>query len=58
MSKYDEHTVREWFVRDNRGAHHTAEDERHAREMATWNPDADSVVLYRDVTYGPMVEAS
>jgi hypothetical protein len=34
VSKYDERTVREWFVKGTaRGDIHTAEDEQHAREI-------------------------
>lgn len=57
MSLYEERTERQWFVRGNaRGDIRQVADEREAREMVSWNPAAENVVLYRDVTYGPMVE--
>lgn len=54
-SPYEEHTERRWYVRDIRGATHQADDERDARGMAAENPAAQSVVLYRDIHYGPLV---
>lgn len=58
MSIDEERTERHWFVRGNaRGDIRQVADEGEAREVASWNPAADNVVLYRDVTYGPMVEA-
>lgn len=59
MSGYEEHTERQWFVKGTaRGDIRQVEDEQAAHEMAAWNPDAGSVVLWRDVRYGPMVEAA
>lgn len=53
--KYKERTERQWFVRDVRGAHHQVSDENEARDLVAENPAAQGVVLWRDVTYGPMV---
>lgn len=59
MPRFEEHTERQWFVKGAaRGDIRQADDEQDAREMAAWNPGAESTVLYRDVTYGPLVEAS
>lgn len=55
--KYEPRTERQWFVRDRRGAHHQVCDETEARLLVDENPDADGVVLWRDVTFGPLVEA-
>jgi hypothetical protein len=58
VNPYEERTEREWFVKGTaRGDIHRAADEAEARDMLTWNPSAKGIVLYRDVTYGPMVEA-
>ncbi|MGX6604824.1 hypothetical protein ACWKSP_22250 [Micromonosporaceae bacterium Da 78-11] len=59
MSAYgEEHTERLWFVKGTaRGDIRKVADEDEARRMVSWNPDARAVILYRDVTYGPMVEA-
>ncbi len=55
--KYDERTERHWYVRDRRGHFHPCSDEDDANYLAAQNPAAEGVVLYRDVHYGPMVEA-
>lgn len=58
MSSYEERTERHWFVHGRARDQYTrVEDEAAAREALTsWNPSADMVIVYRDVTYGPMVE--
>lgn len=60
MSKYEERTEREWFVHGRaRGQYTRVEDEADARRaLSDWNPSADMVIVYRDVHYGPMVEAN
>ena len=57
MTRREEYTERHWFVEGRaRGDIRRVADEAEAREMASWNPDSQSVVLYRDVTFGPMIE--
>lgn len=52
---YEQSTVREWFVRDRRGAMHQCRDENEARDLAATHEGA--VVLWRDITTGPLTEA-
>jgi hypothetical protein len=57
MNPYDEHTERHWFVKGTaRGDIRKVAGEDEARYRVTWNPASESVVLYRDVTFGPLVE--
>lgn len=55
MNPYEEHTERQWFTRDLREATHRHADEGDARWWLENNENTVKV-LYRDVTYGPMVE--
>jgi hypothetical protein len=58
VNPYEEHTEREWFVKGTaRGDIHQDAEEDEAHRMVNWNPAAKGILLYRDVTYGPMVEA-
>lgn len=57
MTAYEEHTERQWFVRDRRGAYHPCTNEATARYLVVKVPDAEGVVLYRDVVFGPLVGA-
>ena len=59
MNPYEERTEREWFVKGRaRNDIRRVENEHAARDMVEHSPaSSDSVALYRDVTYGPMVEA-
>ena len=53
---YEETVVREWFVRDRRGAIHQYDTEQAARAQLADSPNAVAV-LWRDVTTGPLTEA-
>jgi hypothetical protein len=55
VSSYDERTERWWFVLDRRGFHHLCRDEEEACRERADNPNVVQA-LYRDVTFGPMVE--
>jgi len=57
MGPYEERTERRWFTRDLRDATHRAVDETEARWLFGNNSNVVAV-LYRDVTYGPMVEVA
>lgn len=53
---YEQTTVREWFLRDRRGAIRQYDSEQAARAEMADNPHVVAV-LYRDVTTGPLTEA-
>ena len=60
MSLYVGHTERQWFLRDLRNAVHRCDDEEAARaELADYTEQSGpgGVILWRDVTTGPLVEA-
>ncbi len=59
MNPYEERTERQWFVKGRaRGEIRQVADEEMAfQAVAEWNPAADNVAVYRDVHYGPMIEA-